>query len=69
MDDEMNIISTPMHVIFLCDGNIEKCKADENCYKNGGECKRTRNIVHAKNFNMVAHGAGHIVEYVEEDEK
>lgn len=40
-------------VYFLCDGNKEECIGEENCYKNGGDCKRTTDVTHAKNFRKV----------------
>lgn len=35
-------------VLFLCDGKREICKPWE-CYINGGKCKHTTDISHAKN--------------------
>lgn len=37
-------------VFYLCDGKKEDCKRT-NCYKNGGECKHTEDVEHAKNFS------------------
>ena len=37
-------------VFYLCDGEKEDCKRT-NCYQNGGECKHTEDIEHAKNFS------------------
>ena len=37
-------------VFYLCDGERENCKRNM-CYKNGGDCKHTKDIGHAKNFS------------------
>lgn len=37
-------------VFYLCDGEKKDCKRT-NCYKNGGECKHTEDVEHAKNFH------------------
>lgn len=38
-------------IFYICDGKDPNCKRT-NCYLNGnGECKHTRNIRHARNFN------------------
>ena len=37
-------------VFYLCDGERENCKRNM-CYKNGGDCKHTKDIRHAKNFS------------------
>lgn len=36
-------------IFFLCDGEVKTCKK-HSCYKNGGDCKFTSDIGHAKNF-------------------
>lgn len=41
-------------VFYLCDGKKEDCKR-RNCYQNGGECKHTEDIEHAKNFSITTH--------------
>lgn len=37
-------------ISYLCDGCDERCKSSIGCYLNGGECKHTSDIFHAKNF-------------------
>lgn len=37
-------------VFYLCDGERENCKKNM-CYKNGGDCKHTKDVKHAKNFS------------------
>lgn len=39
-------------IFYLCDGKVEKC-SKRTCYKNGGDCKHTSDIEHAKNFQKV----------------
>ena len=41
-------------VFYLCDGEKEDCKKTK-CYQNGGECKYTEDIEHAKNFSKEEH--------------
>ena len=36
-------------VCYLCDGKKECCRKT-GCYQNGGKCKHTKDIEHAKNF-------------------
>lgn len=36
-------------IFYLCDGEVETCKK-HSCYKNGGDCKFTSDIRHAKDF-------------------
>lgn len=39
-------------IFFLCDGNDEECrKRGSNCYIDGGPCRHTSNIAHAKHFH------------------
>lgn len=45
----MRTSKTPI-ILYLCDGNDEKCKKT-NCYKCGGDCKHTRDIKHAVNYS------------------
>ena len=40
-------------ILYLCDGELEKCRMKSGCYKNGGDCMHTSNIEHAKNFKKV----------------
>ena len=35
--------------LYICDGR-RWCNSTENCYMNGGLCKHTKRIEHAKNF-------------------
>lgn len=37
-------------ILYFCDGNREECDGSPYCYKNGGECRATSRIEHAKNF-------------------
>lgn len=40
-----------MKILFLCDGRAQ-CAQEEKteCFKNGGSCRHTSDIRHAKNF-------------------
>lgn len=42
-------------IYYLCDGKRENCKGSESCYKNGGECRHTLDVCHAKNFYQTKH--------------
>ena len=35
--------------LYICDGRMW-CGSTEDCYMNGGPCKHTKHIEHAKNF-------------------
>lgn len=37
-------------VVYLCDGLCEECKGSPECHLNGGPCKQTYDIKHARNF-------------------
>ena len=44
-------------VFYLCDGDVDGCLRS-NCYKNGGECRHTSDVYHARNFRkLVGEGA------------
>ena len=46
-------------ILFLCDGNVEKCRYSPTCYKNCSEkdlksaCRHTSDVNHAKNFKKL----------------
>lgn len=37
-----------MTIYYLCNGKNEKCNGSMGCYKNGGECNRTKDHHYAK---------------------
>lgn len=41
-----------MKMLFICDGRDESCElvGTTYCYKNGGTCKYTEKLSHAKHF-------------------
>lgn len=51
-EKEMSEFSTK-EIFFYCDGRDEACRGGGNCYANtpdGGGCRHTTNVNHAKNF-------------------
>lgn len=53
-------------ILYLCDGE-KKCCESETCYKNGGECRNTRDLEHAENFRREKYIEGPFITYVEEN--
>lgn len=55
-------------ILYLCDGENENC-TKKGCYLNGGECKHTKNIRHAKNFQNFLEGSEEAPLYVEKEKE
>lgn len=53
--EAVEIIQNAREVAYICDRQ-NSCMVKPGCADNGGECKRTQDLTHAKNFYELSDG-------------